>query len=473
SPGVTSLVETILGGYSQDKGKKSAFRKKAVSLIENALAQAPSPENHQLAFSLIQWRYRDEEETEEMLRRQLADYQRFVVSYPESRLVTEALQRQADIYRQKLKDWAEAAEVYTRLIEEKNQKHLIPSLATCLVQLGNREKAISLLRTYLKEKPADYSSQLQLAETLLEAGHIAEGIASLRELLNSSAGQYLKEKASKTMKTYRQVIPDNFQWPAELTQALFICQKTQNYFFTNAPSLKPGDPLLAQRREKISVFPWTKERKNLSLTLSVTSDVSFLLTEPLSFIDKKEKTWTTSWEIQPLGCPEVWRKEEAWTLLFPWREITEKNCLVERLYQQQPDNTVSLTITVLLPEPGPWQLEIQTSRWQKLETIEPEPQEKLGSFIIYRGLSPETRPFTVVMKGKVPSSIQYVYPKLTLTRLVESAETRAEFLNRWNYQLSSGLQYTLALPEQEKIQLTHLVKQEETIYELDEKVEWQ
>jgi len=471
APGATTLTQTILNAVYQEPERRRQLRDRIVAIVEKAVAENRElPETQEAAFSLIQLRYRYEEETEEIVRAQLTDYRRFVETYPESKFVTQALQCQADLYRQKLKDWAAAAAIYTDLVEKKNQKHLVPSLATCQARLGQYEQAIGLLRHYLTERPADHNVRLQLAQTLLEAGNIAEGISLLKELIASSANQYVRENATKTVKEYRQVVPENYQWPAGTTTALFLFQKTQKYFFTNAPGLKQGDPVLFQQREKISVFPWSLSRKSWPLTLTVGSRQPFSLTEPLSFIEQTDGLCQTTWKVSALTSPETWRKEETYTVLFPWAEIKEKSCAVTRVYQEESDGTITLTVSVTLPSPGPWQLEVQTSRWQKIEKVEPEPDQKLGSYLLYQNLAPETKPFVVTIKGKLAYSVEYVYPKVTLTSMVETTAPEARPTREWKGKMPSGLEYSVNLPEE--VQLVHLVKQEETVYELDEKMEW-
>jgi len=469
APGSTSFIESLLGSYSRDPEKQKQLKNQIVSVMDKLIAcNLQVPESQEVAFFLIPLRFRYEEETEQSIRSQLEEYRKFVENYPESKFVLQALQRQADIYRQKLNDWEKAVSIYTELIEKKNQKHLIPSLAACQSKLGNYQEAIGLLRSYLQEKPSDFSISLQLAETLLEAGITSEGISLLQNIVSSNASQYLKDSANKLLKTYRQVIPEGYTLPPGKETGIFLYQKIQHYYFTCAPSLKPSDPLLYQCRRTISVYPYSCQLRTLPLRLSVSSSLPFLLTEPYTLLEQENNLCQACWKFQAKSSSEPWRKEETYTIFFPWVEVQEKKCGIERVYQEEADGSVTLLISVSFPFPGKWELEIYSARWQKMEKIEPQPDQRSGEMVIYQNISGE-KPFTVTLKGKPSSSVQYNYPKVTLSHVSETTVSYNQDTDDWFYQ-ESGWQYRIKLPE--KAYVVQAVKQEEVVYQIDEKIEW-
>lgn len=469
APGSTSFIETLLGSYSRDPEKQKQLKNQIVNVMDRIIADnLQVPESQEVAFFLISLRFRYEEETEQSIRSQLEEYRKFVENYPESKFVLQALQRQADIYRQKLNDWEKAASIYTELIEKKNQKHLIPSLASCQAKLGNYQEAINLLRSYLKERSSDFSISLQLAETLLEAGITSEGISLLQNIVSSNASQYLKDSANKLLKAYRQVIPEGYTLPAGRETGIFLHQKTQHYYFTNAPSLKPSDPLLYQCRRSISVYPCSSNFKTLPLRLSVSSSLPFSLTEPYTLLEQENNLCQACWKFQAKSSSQPWRKEETYTIFFPWAEVQEKKCGIERVYQEESDGSVTLLISVSFPFPGKWRLEVYSTRWQKMEKIEPQPDQRSGEILTYQNLSGE-KTFTVTLKGKLPSSVQYNYPRVTLSHLLEGTVPHDQDTDDWFYQ-ESGWQYRIKFPE--RVYIVQTVKQEEITYQLDEKIEW-
>lgn len=191
NPEVLQMLATIY----YDKGNFN----KAISTFKKALEIDPGYTDAAVGLSIILndiGRYEDARKIFEEARSQL-DLKKQAAEPNLNEKFAARHAELADMYLQ-FKRFDDSIEQYTKAISLSGRKSdLTLQLAECLVQAGQRDKAIRELKTLLQADPRLTASRLKLGLILYNSHHIAEAVDQWENILrydarNAEALRYLK-----------------------------------------------------------------------------------------------------------------------------------------------------------------------------------------------------------------------------------------------------------------------------------------
>jgi len=250
--------------------------------------------------------------------------------------------------------------------------------------------------------------------------------------------------------------------------ALVVETSVRRTTYTTAASLLPGKPLVRRDEREISLYPFAPGRTDIPFRLVLSADARPVAAEPPALVVASDGGFSCSWEDAVPATASPWKKRFAFSILFPLRDTLDEGVEVRREYARTGDGPATATVRAILPGGG-WTIEIACSgRGGKVESVSPEAPEKPSPLIsVWRNVSTAAgRGAAAVTLSPQGNLVSYL-PRVRITRTERSPAAGAGPLSG-----PIGPDARWSLLPRTPAALSGSAAETETIYELDEAVEY-
>ncbi|MCX7706270.1 MAG: hypothetical protein N2115_08475, partial [bacterium] len=375
------------------------------------------------------------------------------------------LKSQAILYTDNLLDYQKGKELFGLLIKKYNQKAMTVHLARCLINLGEIDEAINIIREFVTDKDAGENAKFQSAQLLLQANFFDEGIKILKDINETTKNRWLQQQISDTLKEFRQYLEEDISIDTMGRFVIFNSARRE-YYFTNFVSVDENSPLLFQITESIEIVPFSKKKEKISCVIECNSPEEISFTEPYTMIFKKKGFYTSLLKRTISFSSDRWRRIEKISVFSPWQDIKTDQIKVIRDYKVQEDTAIS-TISFNKLKPGVKIEVIFSPRAGRFESVLPESTGPgpAGAMVFI----PSDEKFEIKIKFKPIADLLAYYPKVKI--IYEEKEKEIQNLNVSRIVLNSG-RFDFNISFDSDITAHSIVKTRETIYEIDEKIDF-
>jgi len=457
-------IKMILNLARNNTEIEKLIKDKMLPVLEELVEKSTDPDIRRLFPRIVDMKFLGMVESREIYEEKIKLLEDFSAKYPDDPIIPEILRRQAAIYVVNLSDYRKGKEIYSLLVKKYNQKALTVQLGTCLINLEEFDEALNLLKQFIENKDTGEYAKFEAAKLLLQANFFDEGIRVLKEIDGTTKIRGLKQQISNILKDFQQYLKEDVSVDT-MGRFVILNFSHKNYYFTNFVSIAENNPVLFQETESLEIVPFSNKRENITCLLQCTSRNEISLTKPYTMIFKRDGLYHASFKNRIPFSSDRWRKIEGISIIYPWQDVTTTRVKVVREYSVQDESGISkINFDGLSPD---MKIEVTfSSRAGKFESVSPESTGPgPGGTMVFQ---PSGEKLEISIKFKPAPGLFAYYPRVRITHQTKTQSVLNTGLSEFSYEMEK---IAINIIFDSQITICSILKTEETIYEIDEKID--